>query len=63
MNEVTGYLFTGFLSNHDQWINSSCSHGNAENRISATLGSTLFDVANGIWRISYNNPVRGNSKM
>jgi len=59
MDEVTGDLLTGFLSSHDQWINSPCSHGNAENGISATLGSTLFDVANGTWRISYNNPCEG----
>ena len=54
--EVTGDLLTEFLSSHEQWINSPCSHGNAENHISATLGSTLFDITAGTWRISFNNP-------
>lgn len=63
LDEVTGDLLTEFLSSHEQWINSPCSHGDAENHISATLGSTLFNVTAGTWRISYNNPCNKKFQM
>lgn len=55
-DEVNGNLLTEFLSSHDQWVNSPCSHASAENHISATFGSTLFDITEETWRISFNNP-------
>ena len=63
MNEVTGELLTEFLSSHDQWINSPCSHGDSTNHILATLGSTLFDINTGTWRIAFNNPCEKKFQM
>jgi len=56
LGDVYGDLLTQFLSSHDQYPDSPCSHGGEDVHISQTLGNTLFDVNNGTWRISYNNP-------
>ena len=57
LNEVEGDLLTQFLSSHERSPDSPCSHGSeGASSPSQTLGSTLFDVDNGTWRISFNNP-------
>jgi isopenicillin-N N-acyltransferase like protein len=56
LNEVEGDLLTQFLSSHERSPDSPCSHGGEDVPTSQTLGSTLFDLNNGTWRISFNNP-------
>ena len=55
LDDVYGDLLTQFLSSHDNWPDSPCVHAQTEDG-GQTLGSTLFDVNNGTWRIAYNNP-------
>ena len=55
LNDVYGDLLTQFLSSHDNWPDSPCVHAQTEES-AQTMGSTLFDVNNGAWRIAYNNP-------
>ncbi|MFO7601799.1 MAG: C45 family peptidase [Candidatus Desulfacyla sp.] len=62
LGDVYGDLLTQFLSSHDHWPDSPCVH--AQNEVDAqTLGSTLFDVNNGTWRIAYNNPCERKFQM
>ncbi|MBW1784205.1 MAG: hypothetical protein JRL30_26125 [Deltaproteobacteria bacterium] len=63
LGDVYGDLLAQFLSSHDHYPNSPCSHGKDDPHISQTLGSTLFDVNNGTWRISYNNPCERKYQM
>lgn len=64
LNEVDGDLLTQFLSSHEHSPDSPCSHGSEDvSSPSQTLGSTLFDVDNGTWRISFNNPCQKKFQM
>ncbi|NOY49903.1 MAG: hypothetical protein GXO88_04990, partial [Chlorobi bacterium] len=51
-----GSLLTDFLSSHENSPDSPCAHGASNGITGQTLGSTLFDINEGSWRISYGNP-------
>jgi len=63
LDQVDGDLLTQFLSSHEHYPDSPCSHGGEDVPISQTLGSTLFDVNEGTWRISFNNPCQNRFQM
>ncbi|MCF8145237.1 MAG: hypothetical protein K9N21_15080 [Deltaproteobacteria bacterium] len=62
LGDLYGDLLTQFLSSHDHWPDSPCVHAQTE-EAGQTLGSTLFDVNNGTWRIAYNNPCKRQFQM
>lgn len=53
---VDGNVLTEFLSSHENSPDSPCAHGVSNGITGQTLGSTLFDINAGTWRIAYNNP-------
>ncbi len=62
LGDVYGDLLTQFLSSHDHWPDSPCVHAQTE-EAAQTLGSALFDVNNGTWRIACNNPCERKFQM
>jgi isopenicillin-N N-acyltransferase like protein len=63
LNLVEGDLLTEFLSSHEGAPDSPCSHGGEGVAQAQTLGSTLFDIEAGTWRISYLNPCENKFQM
>ena len=62
LGDVYGDLLTQFLSSHEHYPDSPCVHPQTDEG-AQTLGSTLFDINNGTWRISYNNPCKREFQM
>lgn len=60
---IDGDRLTYFLSSHENTPDSPCAHGANNGITGQTLGSTLFDVNVGTWRIAFNNPCEKKFQM
>jgi hypothetical protein len=58
-----GTMLTTFLASHENTPDSPCAHGVSNGITGQTLGSTLFNINAGTWRISYNNPCEKKFQM